>query len=42
MNKIWDNNDDWYYNKINEWDDGYKQRKAQKAQIKNLIKREKN
>ena len=41
MNKIWDNNDDWYYNKIIEWDDGYKKRKAQKAQIKKLIKREK-
>ena len=41
-NKIWDNNDDWYYNKIIEWDDGYKKRKARKAQIKKLIKREKN
>ena len=33
MNKIWDNNNDWYYKKIIEWDDGYKKRKAQKAQI---------
>ena len=29
-----DNINDWYYNKLIEWYDGYKKRKAQKAQIK--------
>ena len=29
-----DNNDDWYHNKVIEWYDGYRVRKAQKASIK--------
>ena len=29
-----DNNNNWYYNKLIEWHDGYQKRKAQKAQIK--------
>ena len=31
---LWDNNDDWYHNKIIEWYDGYRVRKGRKAQIK--------
>ena len=31
---LWDNNSDWYNNKLIEWYDGFKARKAQKAQIK--------
>ena len=35
---LWDNNSDWYNNKLIEWYDGFKARKAQKAQImKELI-----
>ena len=29
-----DNNDEWYHNKISEWYDDYRARKAQKVQIK--------